>query len=95
MDSIQDAVTKLVETVGELARVEQGLCEVVEEQQKDITDIKQRLVPLPTGTSELFAVVNGRECYVVRDEFGRIVVSDELMRELIERAYGSSTKEGK
>lgn len=47
----------------------------------------------PTGKSELFAVVDGKECYVVRDDFGRIVVTDELMRELIDRAYGSSAKE--
>lgn len=38
----------------------------------------------PIGKSELFAEINGHKLYVVRDEYGRIVVSDELMRELIE-----------
>lgn len=45
----------------------------------------------PVGTTELFCHMDGHPCYVVRDEYGRIVISDELMRELIERASGSST----
>lgn len=45
----------------------------------------------PVGTNELFGYIDGHPCYVVRDEYGRIVISDELMRELIERATGSST----
>ena len=48
----------------------------------------------PTGKIEPFGKIDGHSIHVVRDEFGRIVISDELMRELIERASGSSTKEG-
>lgn len=40
--------------------------------------------PLGLGKSELYAEINGHKLYVVRDDYGRIVVSDELMRELIE-----------
>lgn len=39
---------------------------------------------LDLDRTELFAEKNGHKIYVVRDEYGRIVVSDELMRELIE-----------
>lgn len=46
------------------------------------------------GEHELFGEIDGHNFYVVRDEYGRIVVSDELMRELIERVNGSSTGEG-
>ena len=44
----------------------------------------------PIGKTELFGKIDGNSIYVVRDEYGRIVISDELMRELIERATGSS-----
>ena len=45
------------------------------------------------GERELFGKIDGHSFYVVRDEYGRIVVSDELMRELLtalEVASGSS-----
>lgn len=43
----------------------------------------------PDGERVLFGEIDGHNFYVVRDEYGRIVVSDELMRELIERVNGS------
>lgn len=39
---------------------------------------------LDLDRTELFAEINGHKFFVVRDDYGRIVVSDELMRELIE-----------
>lgn len=50
--------------------------------------------PTKNGKFEPFGELDGHSFYVARDEYGRIVVSDELMRELIERASGSSHKEG-
>ena len=49
--------------------------------------------PVALGKSELFGELNGQSVYVVRDEYGRIVVSDELMTMLIER-LGGSVREG-
>lgn len=49
--------------------------------------------PVGLGKTERFGEIDGHSIYVVRDEYGRIVVSDELMRELIKRASGSSPKE--
>ena len=39
----------------------------------------------PVGTTELFGHIDGHPIYVIRDEYGRIVISDELFKELIER----------
>lgn len=41
--------------------------------------------PVALGKSEKFREIDGHSIYVVRDEYGRIVVSDELFKELIER----------
>lgn len=49
--------------------------------------------PVGSTNSELFGEIDGHSIYVVRDEYGRIVVDDECMRELIERASGSSPKD--
>lgn len=48
-----------------------------------------RLASGASSRTELFGEVDGKNIYVVRDEYGRIVVSDEVMRELITRIGGS------
>lgn len=39
----------------------------------------------PVGTTELFGHIDGHPIYVIRDEYSRIVITDELLKELIER----------
>lgn len=49
--------------------------------------------PLGNCKSEPFGEIDGKSIHVVRDGYGRIVVSDELMRELITRIGGSCPEE--
>lgn len=79
----------IVETLdGQIREVEPHKIQFTDEKVKEYCFRPEDSSPI--GKTELFGKIDGNSIYVVRDEYGRIVISDELMRELIERATGSS-----